>query len=1127
MASSDFGTVLRRWLQSLDGSANSQASDGQLLERFVQQRDEAAFAALVRRHGPLVYGVCRKVLRNGSDADDAFQATFLVLACRAASIRRRESVASFLYGVATRIARHVKEQNARRSVLHRRAASDRPEAFLPPDNDGETHSLLHEELNLLPSKYRDVLILCYLQGKTSEEAARELGHPVGSMSRHLSRARELLRQRLLARGVGAGVLATVWTAERVSAALVYGTLDTIRHHALASALMAGASPPMAVVLAQGILRTAWLTRTAVASLVLTLSLVFAGGMAAFHTTEGKETTTATNQPTELPEPIQKGPALDRYGDPLPEGALKRFGSTRLRHVGRVLALAWSPDGKLVASSGEEGVICLRDSVTGRLVRSIKSRASCLAFTPEGKGLAAGLDGRVCIWETATGKELLLLDALSAKLRQLAEQRKQFRGPGGDLIDGRFYDSNWFPRTQTIAFSPDGRLLAAAGVHSTIVWDMAAKRQRFTLDLESAYIAFTPDGKQLVTANGAKSIRLWDARTGKQTGGFETEGPDGWANTFSLAVSPDGKHAALKLLNHLVIVKLDSGKVVWREKSYGYQKEPVAFSPDGRLLAFFSAKGVRVWEWSTGRQIESLADATSVGVFAPDGKRLAWAEGGQVHIYDLKKRKDFPSVERCPASGLFALRPDGKAFVAGVTLWDTISGRVLCDPRFTTPGTLLCVAFSRDGRRLFVGDYSSTITEVDLTGEEKPRSRTGSVKDHYVIALAPGGERAIAHDGHGHLTHTIADCGRDWRERPGQRVNVRDAVYTSDGKRLIVNSDDSLVYLDAVADRVLWRSEKSGGRFNSNYFSGSLAGSPDGRLVAAGSEWQWGPPHKGCVRLFDSATGVERAKLATPHHCIHALAFSPDSRLLVAASTPYPFASGVSADEAKRVVVSLWEVASGAEIRRFHGHEHLIDGLAFAPDGRTFYSASEDSTVLQWDVFGLGVAVTKPEQLDGLWNDLGSRDAAKAYRAITALLGAPKQTVAFLKTHLHPVPDVEAKHLARLIADLDEERFAVREKATEGLTSYGDRAESALRKTLEEKPSLEVRRRIEAILEQLNRPLTGKQLRNLRAIEVLEHIGTLPAQEVLQEIARGAPVSRPTREAKAALRRSANRNPLPR
>lgn len=232
-----FGTALRRWLHGMSEPTAADLADGPLLERFVRQRDEAAFETLVQRHGPLVLGVCRNVLRDRHDAEDAFQATFLVLACRAAAIRRTESVASFLYGTACRIARRLRAQNARRHALHRQAATRLPDVSSPDSGDPDACAVLHEELNRLPRKYRDVLVLCYPQSKTNEQAARELGYPPGSMSRHLNRARELLRERLLHRGANAwAALVGPALAERATATasprLVRATAQIVRRHAL-------------------------------------------------------------------------------------------------------------------------------------------------------------------------------------------------------------------------------------------------------------------------------------------------------------------------------------------------------------------------------------------------------------------------------------------------------------------------------------------------------------------------------------------------------------------------------------------------------------------------------------------------------------------------------------------------------------------------------------------------------------------------------------------------------------------------------------------------------------------------------------------------------------------------------
>src|SRR5947209_2361714 len=186
-------------------------TDGDLLEAFLTRRDEAAFEALLRRHGPMVLGVCRRVLDDADSADDAFQATFLVLARKAESIRKRPSVGSWLFGVAFRTALKARASAVRRriherAIMHPATTDPREEIVWR-----ELRPLLDAEMDRLPEKYRAPLVLCYLEGKTNEEAARELGWTKGTVSGRLARARDVLRQRLVRRGLDltAGALAAV------------------------------------------------------------------------------------------------------------------------------------------------------------------------------------------------------------------------------------------------------------------------------------------------------------------------------------------------------------------------------------------------------------------------------------------------------------------------------------------------------------------------------------------------------------------------------------------------------------------------------------------------------------------------------------------------------------------------------------------------------------------------------------------------------------------------------------------------------------------------------------------------------------------------------------------------------
>jgi RNA polymerase sigma-70 factor (ECF subfamily) len=176
-------------------------SDGQLLGRFVERHDEAAFEALVRRHGPMVLGVCGRVLGHHQDAEDAFQATFLVLAKKAASVKPRELVGNFLYGVACHVARKARALADRRKAREKQVM-DMPESEAASNGEWtDLRPLLDQELGRLPAKYRGPIVLCDLEGKARKDVARQLGWPEGTLSGRLARGRALLAKRLARQGL--------------------------------------------------------------------------------------------------------------------------------------------------------------------------------------------------------------------------------------------------------------------------------------------------------------------------------------------------------------------------------------------------------------------------------------------------------------------------------------------------------------------------------------------------------------------------------------------------------------------------------------------------------------------------------------------------------------------------------------------------------------------------------------------------------------------------------------------------------------------------------------------------------------------------------------------------------------
>jgi RNA polymerase sigma factor (sigma-70 family) len=257
-------------------------TDGQLLRDYLSRRDEAALAALVRRHAPMVWGVCRRVLPNHHDAEDAFQATFLVLVRKAASVVPREMIANWLYGVAHQTARKARATAARRRGRERQVANMPEPAAAEQSLWRDLQPLLDDELSRLPDKYRAVLVLCDLGGKTRKEAARQLGCPEGTVAGRLARARAMLAKRLARHGlaVSVGALAAVLSQKGASAAVPASVVgSTIKAASLLAAgqtALAGAVPAKVAALTEGVLRTMLITK--VKTVTTTLLVVAAVGI---------------------------------------------------------------------------------------------------------------------------------------------------------------------------------------------------------------------------------------------------------------------------------------------------------------------------------------------------------------------------------------------------------------------------------------------------------------------------------------------------------------------------------------------------------------------------------------------------------------------------------------------------------------------------------------------------------------------------------------------------------------------------------------------------------------------------------------------------------------------------------
>jgi RNA polymerase sigma factor (sigma-70 family) len=515
MASASVGD-LGRHLGRLFGAGSAVGlTDGELLERFAHRRDEAASAAfetLLARHGSMVLTVCRQVLGDAHAAEDAFQAAFLVLVRRAASLRVREpgSLGPWLHGVAYRIALKARQGAARRRARERRAAMPAVGGPSLALEQGELQALLHEEVNRLPTRYRAPVVLCYLEGRTHDEAAAALRWPVGTVRGRLARARDRLRARLTRRGLAP----SGWVGATLIEPIARLEPSTRLLEATVAAAIKGMPATAVGAMAKRMLRSLLLARLGVTAGVLAMALMMAGfglalrGAPASQARQRSETTPRADTTARI-----VSTPIDRRADPLPEHARLRIGGTRFNHGTSIRQVLYTPDGKSMVAIDGTGAVLVWDAATGRMVRAIGGPRVAfrdIALSPDGLTLAT-LDepGVLRLWDLASGRE----------------RRRWHEVPG-------------YPTHLT--FSPDGRTLAAGlstrdqttgkELHAVTLWDLTSPtehRRRFAADWRDLYggLAFTPDGKALVTGSndtesrivGEKpergSTRLWDVATG--------------------------------------------------------------------------------------------------------------------------------------------------------------------------------------------------------------------------------------------------------------------------------------------------------------------------------------------------------------------------------------------------------------------------------------------------------------------------------------------------------------------------------------------------------------------------------------------------------------------------------------
>jgi RNA polymerase sigma factor (sigma-70 family) len=1064
-------------------------SDRQLLQHFATTNDQTAFAVLVRRYGGLVLGVCECVLHHAADAEDAFQATFLVLARKAASLPWRESVGGWLHEVAHRIALKAKAERLRRQAQERRQATMLSPKTPPDPGSRELCAALDEELRRLPDDCRAPLLLCYLEGLTRDEAARRLGWSTRTLKRRLARGLALLRSRLQRRGLSlsSALLVSALSQKSAGAAVPAALVESVTR-----ALAEGARAPV-ISLAEAVLAGTGAGWGKVGlSLLVVLSVLIGCRLSAFGNRPAEEAkqTTADRRTTATESRPQK---TDLHGDPLPQGALARLGTVRLRHGYTVAGVAFSPDRKTLASAGQDNTIRLWDMATGKQVRRFTAITGlgaehawviALAFSPDGKRILGGTANgstHLILWETATGKELWRL------------QEKQ-RAIG------------------SVAFAPDGKAVASSDASGEIVlWDAETGeklRECKGHDQWVESIAFSVDGKLLASACRDGTARLWDPATGQELQRIKRG-----SHQMSVALSPDNRLLAVGgWQSGIGIFDTAGGKEVSAWKGHVSAVSTLAFLGDGRTLASGSwDRTIRLWDVKTGKRLRLFeghqGPVPGIAV-SPDDKLLASGSwDGTVRLWDLATGKEVlsqPGHQQKLWS--IALSADGKTVATGaddgtVRLWDADTGKEL--RRLEGYGGIVDrLSFSPDGKVLTSGSYDHTLRRWDVvTGKKLVEHNYGALG----LSLSADGKRVAGSLIEGGVVVWDRATGREIRKVKGQERSAS-AVLSPDGKTLAAGSeaqDGTVILWDVDTGKEVRRLQ------GDPHIAYKLAFSPDGRYLGGAMANNRVYVPAPVIHLWDVATGKELRQFKGHQGGVTGLRFSADSRTLAS-----------SGDRTAR----LWEVATGQVRRVFRGHEGTAWGVALSRDGRRLASGSFDTTALLWDVTGL--AGVRPENvtekdLESRWSSLAGTDAAKAFDAIWWQAAVPRESVPFLAKRLRPVVAPDPQRAARLVADLDSKAFATRKKAAEELEQMGEGAIAALRMALEGKPAVETRRRVEDLLEKLT-GLSPDRLRVVRAIETLEAIGTREALTVLEKLAAGLAGARTTEEAGAASQRLTRR-----
>jgi WD40 repeat protein len=798
------------------------------------------------------------------------------------------------------------------------------------------------------------------------------------------------------------------------------------------------------------------------------------------------------------------------------------------------SVALSANGKVLASISDGVEFVLWDAEAGKELRRIKQPehgTGILLLSADGSRLATEDQfTNVTTWDTRSGKQLA---------KRGASPIKEKNGPGHPVY------------IKNLQFSPDGKILARVGSEPT-KGDFEKKQPqakvfvRF-IDAETgaaqgstdavdfgpgwnSEAAFSPDGKVFAWRID-KAVHLVDVSTYKELRRIDASLSD---NAVALAFSPDGKSLLTRdvIDQVLRIWDVSTCKLVrtfgepvrttqfWRRA--GIDTWQFAISPDGKVAALADEHSVRLLDLAAGKEMPANGHTAAISLvrYAPDGKTLtSWSTDGTFRTWDAATGKEVKATRAVRIREHYAVSPNGSTLAFPIDP-QTMRFQDADDRPMTEPlGSTIPLEENLFGKHLF-----------EVHGPQSPFGPYAFSPDGRTFAILGWGEKVLALsliDMRARKTRLSIPIVVPLPADGCARMPAHDLTgiaFSPDGSKVTAPTNwHTLGIWDAATGREYPPIQAAKDRPIQG-----VAFSPNGQCAALDLA-------NGLVSIQELATGQERLslQLSTKSKAqvlgepIPLKQFGSDSPAVLYSSRPAPGLAyspngRVLAHSGTKGTIHLWDLVQRKELAKLTGHRGYVPALAFSPDGKSLASGSRDTTVLLWDVSSFAAKAkseAKAVDVAACWPDLLSPDAAKAFDSMCKLAAAPGKSLHFLKDNTRPVVTPNAAAIQRLIADLDSEEFTLRKKANQELTKLGEAAIPLIRTALQGAVSPEARKRLEALLaKEPWRLPTGETLRSLRAIEVLELIGTPEAKTVLEGLAKGAPGATVTQAAKESLQR---------